>query len=84
MMSVEPLRQLVTILYEYCYFNVARLETEYIQALDRYYKDMFYTMPERRVTEYELVDLLNKKIRLEQFREIQNDLYKILKFYENR
>lgn len=77
-MSVEPLRQLVTILYEYCYFNVARLETEYIQALDRYYKDMFYTMPERRVTEYELVDLLNKNLTV--FVKLQNFIQVVLNF----
>ncbi len=46
-MPIDPTRQLVILLYEYFYFNSARLEKEYIELL--HYSNMFQRFPERFV-----------------------------------
>lgn len=81
-MSIDPTKQLVTLLYEYFYFISARLEREYIEALEQHYRNMFQRFPERFVHEDELLEIIRKKTRLEQFQAVQNDIHKLLKYYE--
>ena len=81
-MPIDPTKQLVTLLYEYFYFNSARLEREYIDELEQHYRNMFQRFPERFVHEDELLEIIRKKARLEQFQSVQNDIHKLLKYYE--
>ena len=81
-MPIDPTKQLVTLLYEYFYFNSARLEREYIETLEQHYRNMFQRFPERFVREDELLEIIRKKARLEEFQAVQNDIHNLLKYYE--
>ena len=80
-MSIDTTRQLVILIYEYFYFNGARLEKEYIEMLDRYYWSMFQRFPEKHINDYELLQIIKKKYEIEEFRKVQDDIYRLLKFY---
>ena len=81
-MPIDPTRQLVILLYEYFYFNSARLEKEYIELLEKHYSNMFQRFPERFVRNYELLEIIQKKAQLEEFLKVQNDVHNLLKSYE--
>lgn len=80
-MPIDPTRQLVILLYEYFYFNSARLENEYIELLDHHYSNLFQRFPERFVRDDELLKIIKKKSQLEEFLKVQIDIYNLLKFY---
>lgn len=81
-MPIDPKKQIITLLYEYFYFNSARLERDYIEALEKHYRNMFQRLPERFVCEDELLEIIRKKARLEEFQKVQNDIHMLLKYYE--
>lgn len=80
-MPIDPTRQLVILLYEYFYFNSARLEDEYIQLLEKHYNNMFQRFPERFVRDDELLEIIKKRSQLLEFLSVQSDIYNLLKFY---
>lgn len=82
-MPIDPVRQLTILLYEYFYFNGAKLEKEYIELLERHYNNMFQRFPERYTRDDELLEIIRKKVEFEEFVKIQSDIYKILKSFDN-
>ena len=82
-MLIDPVRQLTILLYEYFYFNGAKLEKEYIELLERHYNNMFQRFPERYTRDDELLWIIRKKVEFEEFVKIQSDIYKILKSFDN-
>lgn len=82
-MPIDPVRQLTILLYEYFYFNGAKLEKEYIELLERHYNNMFQRFPERYIREEELLEVISKKIQFEQFLRVQTDIYQLLKTFDS-
>lgn len=81
-MPIDPKKQIITLLYEYFYFNSVRLEREYIQLLENHYRNMFQRFPERFVHNEELLEIIQKKAQLEEFLTVQNDIHNLLRYYE--
>ena len=81
-MSIDVKRQIVILIYEYFFQNAARLEKEYIELLERHYSNMFQRFPERYIQDDELLEIINKKVQLEEFLKVQKDIHNLLKFYE--
>ena len=81
-MSIDVKRQIVILIYEYFFFFFSRLEKEYIELLERHYSNMFQRFPERYIQDDELLEIINKKVQLEEFLKVQKDIHNLLKFYE--
>ena len=81
-MPIDPTKQLITLIYEYLYNRGCKLEAEYHQCLDTHYKNMFFRHPEKHITTFELIELVQKKAQYEYFQTVQRDLQLILKYYE--
>lgn len=81
-MSIDVKRQIVILIYEYFFQNAARLEKEYIELLERHYSNMFQRFPERYIQDDELLEIISKKVQLEEFLKVQKDIHNLLKFYE--
>lgn len=80
-MSIDPTTQLVFLLYEYIYNRGCKLEMEYHQLIDNHYKNMFFRHPEKHVTTYELIELVEKKAQYEYFQTVQKDLMMLIDTY---
>ena len=80
-MPINPTTQLVFQLYEYLYNRGCKLEMEYHQCLDKHYKDMFFRHPEKHVTTFELIELVEKKAQYEYFQTVQKDLMMLIDTY---
>ena len=80
-MSVNPLTQLVLILYEYLYSKGNRLEKNYIDLLDQHYRNMFSSRPEKLINETDMLEIIRKKTEFDSFMQIQKEMYDLLKEY---
>ena len=80
-MPINPTTQLVFLLYEYLYNRGCLLEKEYHQSLDTHYKNMFFRHPEKHVTTFELIELVEKKAQYEYFQTVQKDLMMLIESY---
>ena len=81
-MSVNPYTQLIVFLYEYLNTRSDRAEYEYKQQLDYYYSIMFLSQPQKKICNYDLVNLIERKVRYELMLELQNELYNVLDYYQ--
>lgn len=81
-MSVDPLTQLIMFLYEYLNARSDRAEHEYKQQLDYYYRIMFLAQPQKKIDNYDLVNLIEKKVRYETILNLQIELYQVLDYYQ--
>lgn len=81
-MSVDPYTQLLIFMYEYLNSKSDRAEFEYKQQLDYYYKLMFLSQPQKKISNYDLLNLIEKKVRYEYIIELQTELYDILNRFQ--
>lgn len=81
-MSVDPYTQLLIFMYEYLNSKSDRAEFEYKQQLDYYYKLMFLSQPQKKISNYDLLSLIEKKVRYEYIIELQTELYDILNRFQ--
>lgn len=69
-------------MYEYLNSKSDRAEFEYKQQLDYYYKLMFLSQPQKKISNYDLLNLIEKKVRYEYIIELQTELYDILNRFQ--
>lgn len=83
-MSINPLTQLTIVLYEYLYNTGNKLEYEYRQRLEEYYRGLSRIRPDLYVDNNDLLNLIVSKSRFDEFCAIQSDIYRLLKTYGDR
>ena len=69
-------------MYEYLNSKSDRAEFEYKQQLDYYYKLVFLSQPQKKISNYDLLNLIEKKVRYEYIIELQTELYDILNRFQ--
>ena len=82
-MAVNELRALMIMLYEYLVSKGSRLERDYLDLFDSYYKLLLSSRPERRFSSADVLQLIETKSKFDEFCEIQKDIYQILSLYKN-
>lgn len=79
-MGIDPVKQVILMLYDYLYHKGMRIEKEYFDEVDRYYTQV-NRYRHRLIDRDNMLRLIELETSFKTFTEVQKDIYEILSTY---
>ena len=81
-MSVDPVKQVILMLYDYLYHKGNRIEKAYFDEVDRYYNQV-NRYRHTFINRDDMLRLIELETAFKTFTDIQKDIYDILRSYDS-
>ena len=80
-MGIDPVKQVIIMIYDYLYHKGLRIEKQYFDEIDRYYNQV-YRNRHILINREDMLRLIELETAFKTFSEVQKEIFDILRSYD--